>query len=248
MAKSNHQGQPLLSVTAPVFNEEENIEKVLTYWDELLSAAGVDSEIVVTNDGSTDDTARILSVLRETIPRLKVVTRERNQGYGKALSTAISHSQGEWVVTIDSDGQFDLRDSIPLLRTALAENLDGVTGYRGKKKDTLFRVFADRALNIIVRTLFGVNYRDTNCALKVIKGDFLRQVNIEARGYPAPTEILIKLNRLGANVSEGRVTHTERTAGLSKLKPFQTSVNFLKFLIYLKLKIYLYKTKVIHSL
>ncbi len=248
MALGNDRNQPLLSVTAPVFNEEDNIERVLTYWDEVFKSAEIDGEIVITNDGSTDKTAGILQGLQEKIPRLRVVAHKQNGGYGRALSSAIRNSCGQWVVTIDSDGQFDLKDSIPLLTQALAEDLDGVTGYRGKKQDTLFRVFADRALNVIVRALFGIKYRDTNCALKVVKGDFLRQVNIEARGYPAPTETLIKLNRLGARIGEGRVTHLERVGGLSKLKPFQTSINFLKFLVYLKFKIYLYRTKVIHSL
>ncbi len=248
MVRTDQEGQPFLSVTAPVFNEQDNIEKVLIYWNEVLDDLELSTEIVLTNDGSTDDTPQILARLKAAMPRLVVVTHERNHGYGKALTDAIQHSRGKWVVTIDSDGQFDLKDCIPLLRTALSDNLDGVTGYRTKKKDTLFRVFADRVLNWIVRLVFGVSYRDTNCALKVIKGDFLRQINIEARGYPAPTEVCIKLTRLGAALGEAGVSHAERAGGLSKLRPFQTGVNFLKFLTYLKFKIYLYNQKVIHSL
>ena len=248
IVKTDQEEQPFLSVTAPVFNEQDNIEEVLIYWNEVLDDLDLSSEIVLTNDGSTDDTRQILARLRAAMPRLVVVTHERNHGYGKALTDSIQHSRGQWVVTIDSDGQFDLKDCIPLLHMALSDSLDGVTGYRTKKKDTLFRVFADRVLNWIVRLFFGVNYRDTNCALKVIKGDFLRQINIEARGYPAPTEVCIKLTRLGAKLGEEGVSHAERAGGLSKLRPFQTSVNFLKFLTYLKFKIFLYNQKVIHSL
>lgn len=248
MATTDHESRPFLSVTAPVFNEQANIEQVLLYWNEVLDAVELPSEIVLTNDGSTDNTPQILARVRDAIPRLAVVTHESNHGYGKALTDAIQHSRGQWVVTIDSDGQFDLKDCIPLLRMALSDNLDGVTGYRNKKKDTYFRVFADRALNWIVRAFFGVKFRDTNCALKVIKGDFLRQINIEARGYPAPTELCIKLTRLGAKLGEAGVSHAERAGGMSKLRPFQTSVNFLKFLTYLRFKIYLYNQKVLHNL
>jgi len=61
MTLANDRNQPLLSVTAPVFNEEDNIERVLTYWDEVFKSAEIDGEIVVTNDGSTDNTASAMS-------------------------------------------------------------------------------------------------------------------------------------------------------------------------------------------
>ncbi len=237
-----------LSVVAPVYNEEENIENVVSYWNKVLDSAEFASEIVLTNDGSTDNTASILARLQKELPRLKVVSFERNGGYGKALTTSIQASSGEWVVTLDSDGQFDLKEYAGLLDKALSEGLDGVTGYRKKKEDTRFRVFADRTLNLIVRTMFRVRFRDTNCALKLIKGSFIRRTNIEARGYPAPTELTVKLCKIGASIGEMGITHIERQGGLSKLNPFAVSINFLKFLFYLRFKIYLYDKKIIHTL
>ena len=74
------------------------------------------------------------------------------------------------------------------------------------------------------------------------------KVQIEARGYPAPTEIVAKLSVLGAKIGEDAVRRVERSGGLSKLRPFRTAMNFLKFLVYLKLKINLYQNKVLHSL
>ena len=240
--------QVFLSIVAPVYNEEENIENILTYWDSLLESANGGTEIVVTNDGSTDKTLGILSELQKQIKKLRVITHDQNYGYGRALSTAIGGSTGEWVVTIDSDGQFDLKDYKALLDKAQSEKLDGVTGFRLKKEDTLIRVVADRVLNLIVRNMFKIKFTDTNCALKVLRGDWIRKINIEARGYPAPTEIVVKLLKLGAKLGEGGVSHKKRPVGLSKLKPFQTGVNFLRFLLYLRIKINLYHKKIIHSL
>jgi len=237
-----------LSVVAPIYNEEENIENVLTYWTTLLDPANFESEIVVTDDGSTDKTSEILSKLQTKIKRLKVITHDQNYGYGRALSTAIHGARGEWIVTIDSDGQFDLKDYKVLLEKAQSEKLDGVNGFRLRKKDTLFRVIADRALNLIVRSMFKIKLRDTNCALKVLKGEWIQKINIEARGYPAPTEIVVKLFKLGAKFGEAGVNHIERQAGLSKLRPFQTGIIFLWFLFFLRLKIHLYNKKIIHSL
>lgn len=237
-----------LSVVAPVFNEEENIEKVIRYWDSVLDSAGFSSEIVVTNDGSGDKTADILAILQKDIPRLKVITHEINGGYGRALLTSILHSSGQWVLTIDSDGQFDVKDYKGLLDKVKNEQLDGVTGFRKKKQDTFIRVLGDRVLNQIVRFMFNIQFRDTNCALKLIKGDLIRNISLEARGYPIPTEIVIKLSVLGAKLGETGVTHFEREGGLSKLNPVQTGINFLRFLLYMKTKIRLYNKKILRML
>jgi len=236
----------LLSVVAPVYNEEDNIERVLRYWDEYLSKQEFDSEIIVTNDGSKDRTEAILERLSREIQRLRVFTFETNLGYGRALSNSISHSRGQYVVTLDSDGQFDLADLGALLRELKAKDLDMVTGYRRKKNDTLFRVLADRILNILVRVLFGLKLKDTNCALKLCKGEILRAFPIEALGYPTPTEILIKAGFLGAKIGEVEVAHLERKGGLSKLKPLKTGLDMIKFFIYLKYKLYLGKKRIIN--
>jgi glycosyltransferase involved in cell wall biosynthesis len=238
----------LLSVVAPVFNEEENIEDVLRYWNEVLDNAGFTSEIVLTNDGSKDKTAEILADLRKEMSRLKVITHETNGGYGRALSTSIKNSSGEWVATIDSDGQFDLKEYKILLDKAQTENLDGVTGFRKKKQDTFIRVYGDRVLNKIVRLMFNVQFKDTNCALKLLKGNLIRSINLEAKGYPTPTEIIIKSSVLGAKLGESGITHAEREGGLSKLNPVATGINFLRFLFYLKMKIGLYNKKILNIL
>lgn len=237
-----------LSVAAPVFNEEKNIEQVIRYWNGILDSAAFISEIVVTNDGSTDKTLSILTRLKKEIPRLKIVNHEKNCGYGQALTSAIRNTSGELIVMLDSDGQFDLKEYELLLNKAVKEKLDGVTGFRKKKKDTIMRVLLDRILNLIIRIFFHIQFRDTNCALKLIKGDIIRRIDLEAKGYPTPTEIVVKLSTIGARLGEVGITHTEREAGISKLKPFKTAVNFLRFLLYLKLKVLLYNKNIIYKL
>lgn len=234
-----------LSVAAPVYNEEDNIEGVLKYWDAILDSAEFPSEIVLTDDGSTDGTPAVLERLEAEIPRLRVLTLDRNMGYGRAISNSIYATTGLWVVTIDSDGQFDLREFSRLIEKAVGEGLDAVIGYREKKQDSLFRVVADRVLNLIVRALFWVSFTDTNCALRVVKGEFLRRMEIESRGYSAPTEIVIKLNEMGASMAEAPVTHSERKGGESKLGAFTTTINFLRFLFYLRKKRALYRSGII---
>jgi len=205
-------------------------------------------EIVVTNDCSKDGTGEILARLQEIYPNLVIVTHfEKNQGYGRALSDAIAASRGEWVATIDSDGQFAPGDLPSMLQKAL-DNVDCVAGYRMKKKDSFLRVFADRGLNFIVRTLFGIPHRDTNCALKLVRGDILRNLTIETNGFQTPTEIVLKLNALGYRMVESGVTHRAREEGKSKLKVIRTSLDFLRFLFYLRTKINLYRRGILARL
>jgi glycosyltransferase involved in cell wall biosynthesis len=239
---------PELSIVAPVYNEAEGIEQVVQYWVKVLQENAAKAEIVLANDGSTDRTLEILENLSQKIPLLKVVSYTPNRGYGYALKTAIRASKGQWVITLDSDGQFDLADFPSLLRLQNEQQLDFVTGYRMKKKDNLFRVIADRSLNLIVRTMFSVSLKDTNCAMKLIRGDLARTLNIEARGYPTPTEITIKLITLGAKAAETGVHHLERLQGQSKLKFFRTSISFFRFLFYLRKKVRLYKAGILQTL
>ncbi len=237
-----------ISVVAPAYNEQDNIENVVRHWESVLECCDYTSEIVITNDGSSDKTLEILHQLAKEFANLRIVNSEANCGYGAALSKAIYASKGEYVVTIDSDGQFELSDHRSLFEVCLENNLDAVTGYRMGKKDTLMRVIADRILNIIVRVLLGLKFKDTNCALKLVKGDMIRKMNIEAKAYPTPTEILIKLKELGANVGEEGVRHNEREGGKSHLKFFKTGMNMLGFLIYMRWKLNLKRRKIIDKI
>lgn len=237
--------RPRISVAAPCYNEAEGIEAVVTEWDAVLATGAQPSEIVLCNDGSTDGTGAVLDRLQTRFPRLRVVHNAQNGGYGRALSSAIAATRGTYVVTIDSDGQFDLADAFTLVEELERGGYDGVTGWRMGKKDSVFRVLADRCMHLIVRVLFGTRLRDTNCAIKVVKGDLLRALRIEARGYPTPTEICLRLEARGARLGEHGVTHRERVAGFSKLHPFRTAWSFLRFLLYLRTKLKLHRAGII---
>jgi glycosyltransferase involved in cell wall biosynthesis len=238
-------GTVVLSITAPSYNERENIEKMVTYWESVFVRDGIQGEIVIGEDGSTDGTKDILRQLQGKWDNLVVVDHPSNQGYGYALSSAIAASHGEYVLTIDSDGQFDAGE-YTLLWSEMDQGYDVVTGYRRSKQDNLVRVIADRVLNLIIRVLFGLPLRDTNCALKLFKGDVARRLTVEARGYPTPTELLVRAQTLGYRIGETGITHYERAGGQSKLKALRTSWHMLLFLAYLKYKQILFRANVIN--
>jgi len=145
-------------------------------------------EIVVTNDCSRDKTGEILARLQETIPGLVWSRIWKKSGIWACAIGRDRGVAGEMVATIDSDGQFDPGD-LPGLLALIADDVDCVAGYRRRKKDSAMRVFADRGLNAIVRAMFGIKHRDTNCAFKLVRGNVIRSMTIETNGYQTPTEI-----------------------------------------------------------
>lgn len=238
----------MISIAAPVYNEEACIEGVVREWEAILSRLGISSEIVLCNDGSTDATASILERLQTELPCLRVVGGKVNRGYGHALATAIQACRGRYIITIDSDGQFDLADLDAFWKALSNSSPDGIVGYRIRKQDSWLRVFADRALHLMVRLLFGTRLRDTNCALKMIRRECLQALRLEATGYPFPTEIALKLEASGAKLVELPVRHREREAGESKLKVWRTGWRMFFFLLYLRLRFALFRARIIQEL
>jgi hypothetical protein len=149
---------------------------------------------------------------------------------------------------LDSDGQFDLADYPPMLKKLEDEQLDVVTGYRIRKQDSLVRVLADRVLNLIVRVMFGLKQKDTNCALKVFKGNIIRDMRIEARTWSTPTEIMIRLNEAGCKVGEVGIVHHEREGGNTKLGVLKAGFGMLSFLLYMRFKLRLYRKRIINKI
>lgn len=239
---------PYLSIIAPAYNEEEIIADTIKDWASFVKKEKIDGEIVVCNDGSKDKTGEILLKLQKKYPLLVVCENNPNRGYGAAVANAVKHARGELIMTLDSDGQFGIGAYKKLHRKLKSGNYSFVTGYRFRKKDSFARVVADRVFNVIMRIIFGLQFRDTNCAQKLYKAEVIKKINIEAHGYPVPTEIMVKSAELGGKIGEVGVTHYERTKGASKLNIYKTSIDVLKFLVYLRFKLHAYRKRIIHSL
>ncbi|MDD5422978.1 MAG: glycosyltransferase family 2 protein, partial [Candidatus Omnitrophica bacterium] len=181
-----------ISIVMPAYNEEQNIEKTVKKCAHLLDSLAVKGEVVVTDDGSVDRTKEILSGLKGKMANLVVVEHKENKGYGASLNDAIIASKGDLIVSIDSDGQFDI-DELPLLLDRYMEGHPIVAGFRKEKKDSFFKVFADRCMNLMVNMMFGLRLRDSNCAFKLYERDIIKPVKVESMGFSAPTEIMVKL-------------------------------------------------------
>jgi glycosyltransferase involved in cell wall biosynthesis len=228
---------PAVSICAPAYDEEECIEGVVRDWLAMLDRARIDGEVVVTDDGSRDHTPEILARLAAEDPRVHVAGGRVNEGYGRALRTAIATARGDFVVTIDADGQFDPADVPRLMERQREGDYDLVTGYRVKKRDTILRVAADHALRRLVRGLFGLHARDPNCALKLVRRSWLVTADLDADGYPTPTEIMVRAHHDGLRIAEIAVAHRAREGGATKLRLVRTALDATRFLLALRLRL-----------
>lgn len=237
----------MVSILMPAYNEEQNIERVVRKCIKTLKDLNLKGEVIVTNDGSIDKTQSILTDLEEEFGNLVTIHHSKNKGYGQALNNSIKASRGDIVVTIDSDGQFDIGE-LPLLLDLYKQGNKIVAGYRKEKKDSAIKVFANKVLILLTNCMFGLKLRDCNSAFKLYEASALKSFKIESTGYPTPTEIMVKLKTLGYSFVEVGITHTYRQGGKSALGLIKTTLNMLIFLFYLRLKVSLFRRRIINSI
>ena len=200
-----------LSLILPAFNEEANIDAVVHDSLATLPAFADMYEIIVVDDGSRDRTGEIVARLAAGNDRVRLVSHGRNRGYGAALTSGFGTSTGDFVMFMDADRQFDIRDL--RLLVPFAGEYDIVAGFRMERNDPLHRRVLAEIFNVSVRVLFGVHLRDIDCAFKLFRGDLLRGLSLTAPGALINTEIQAKARRQGATLQQVGVHHYPRVAG-----------------------------------
>ena len=202
-----------LSVVVPVFDEEQNARPLVTGIARAVRPLGVPFEIVVVDDGSRDDTLRVLRELVPEVPELVVVALRRNTGQTLALQAGLDRARGDAVVTMDGDLQNDPED-IPRLLAALEAGADVASGWRRDRQDTLFlRKVPSWIANRLIRLVTGVRIHDQGCSLKAYRGDVVRELDLYGDMHRF---IAILTMPVGASIVEVPVRHHARVAGESK--------------------------------
>ncbi|MDD4910409.1 MAG: glycosyltransferase family 2 protein [Candidatus Omnitrophica bacterium] len=206
-------GFKILSVVMPVYNEKDNIEECLERLNSVLTGLGSSFEVICVDDGSTDGTNEILSVLAKKYPYMRVLQFKKNFGQTAALSAGFDHAKGDLIVTLDSDLQNKPED-IPALIKAMGAGYDVVCGWRRKRRDKLItRRIPSRIANSIISFVTGIKLHDYGCTLRAYRAELVKQVKLYGemhRFIPA----LLGWN--GAVIAEVEVDHAARTRGRSK--------------------------------
>jgi len=206
-----------VSVFFPTYNEEGNIERSVAGALTALEAAGVEHEVIVVNDASTDRTAEIADRLAAADPRVRVVHLPRNLKLGGALKAGFAASRMDLVFYTDADNPIDFADMTAAFPLVGPGGVDVVTGYRLNRDETLKRKVYSRAYNWLINFLFGFRFRDINFSFKLFRREVLERIELGATGSFIDAEILIEARMAGFTIEEVGVRYFPRTAGVSTL-------------------------------
>lgn len=201
-----------LSVIIPVYNEEDNIEKLYTELKSVLESIGRMYEIIFINDASTDGSLKFLNKIAENDEKVEVIDFQRNYGQTAALSAGISKSIGEIIIPMDGDGQNDPKD-IPKLIKKIEEGYSVVSGWRKNRKDSLIRVLPSRIANNIIAKAMGIKIHDNGCSLKAYSREVIKGIQLYGEMHRF---ISVYAAWSGGKICEVVVNHRERKHGKSK--------------------------------
>jgi glycosyltransferase involved in cell wall biosynthesis len=224
-----------LSVFFPCYNEQDVLaeltEKTISVLDNLCR----DYEVIIVNDGSTDETAQIADGLALKYPPVRVVHHDKNKGYGSALASGFDAARKELVFYTDGDGQFDICELVKLFEPI--KSCDIVSCYRQNREDNFIRKVNAFCWNKLVCLIFKIKIKDIDCAFKLYRKEIFEKISIESSGALVDTEILVKAYRNGRKITQIPVRHYPRKSGSSSGADIKVILLAFKELFKLRKKI-----------
>ena len=205
-----------LSVFFPAYNDAPSIPVLIDATFAILKEWADDYEVIVVDDGSRDETPLRLAELQRVYgERLRVITHERNRGYGGALRSGFEAARKDWVFYTDGDGQYDVGE-LPLLLARLAPRIGLVNGYKLERQDPWQRIWIGRVYNAFARALFRIRLRDIDCDYRLIRRDLLEDIALRSTSGTICVELVRKLELSGCGIAEVGVHHYPRLHGRSQ--------------------------------
>jgi glycosyltransferase involved in cell wall biosynthesis len=200
------------SVVIPLYNEEESLRDLTEQLKVVLTRLGGRYEIIYIDDGSTDNSFRVLRDLHFKNKRIKVIRFRRNYGKSAALMVGFQKAQGEFVITLDADLQDDPAE-IPNLVKQIRAGFDVVSGWKKKRHDPITKIIPSKFFNFVTSLATGIKIHDFNCGLKAYRKDVVKSVNVygELHRY-----IPALAHWQGFRIGEVPVQHRARKFGKSK--------------------------------
>jgi dolichol-phosphate mannosyltransferase len=204
-----------VSLVFPVRNESFMIEMTLRNYLSELQPRIPDFELIVAEDGSTDDTKAVLERLEKELP-IRLFIGGEPKGYQKAVIDAVSFAEKEWVFIVDSDYQFAAIDFWRL--EPMRDRYDVILGMKAPRKDPWYRVWLSWGYNFLLRWFFAVPYRDMDTGFRLIRRKALRELMPEVRQMTFFTaEFVIRAHYAGYKIVEVPVPHYERKIGATSI-------------------------------
>lgn len=196
-----------LSVIIPVYNEKDSIEKIIN----TVKSVPVDKEIIVVDDFSKDGTRDKLA----TIPDIKLILHEKNQGKGSAIRSGAKHATGDIIIIQDADLEYNPFDYPRLLRAFTSEKIGAVFGsrFKGKSQFLFLSKLANYFLTTLTNLMYSGHITDMETCYKMVRRNIMLELNLTAHRFEIEPEITAKLLRKKICIAEVPINYLARTEG-----------------------------------
>jgi glycosyltransferase involved in cell wall biosynthesis len=223
----------LLSVMVPAFNEERTLDVIL---DHVLEQPEV-GEVIAVDDGSTDDTWRIMQRFAARDPRVRAIRQDANQGKGAALRRAITELSKPFALVQDADLEYDPRDYPLLLQPLIEGRADVVYGVRGFSGQTAFSfwfVVGNKGVTLTTNVLFDCYISDMESGYKVLRTDLWQRLNLRGSRFDIEPDITARTLRLGYRIHEVPIRYYARSRQEGKKLTWRDGVRAFGTLVRLR--------------
>ncbi|MDX5346603.1 MAG: glycosyltransferase family 2 protein [Hymenobacteraceae bacterium] len=203
-----------ITVVIPLLNEEESLPELTRWINRVMTANGYSYEVILVDDGSTDNSWNVIRELSEVDPAIKAIRFNRNYGKSAALNVGFKKAAGEVVITMDADLQ-DSPEEIPDLYNMIkVQRFDLVSGWKKKRFDPLSKTIPTKLFNAATRKMSGIQLHDFNCGLKAYNSEVIKSIDVygEMHRYIPVIAKWHGFTRIGEKV----VQHQERKYGHTK--------------------------------
>lgn len=204
-----------LSIVFPCCNDQRAIEEIVKKAARLIPNICSSYEIIVVNDGSTDDSKAVLGKLQQHIPFLHVITHDKNKGYGASLRDGFRNAKKEFIFYTDGDGQYDVGELSKLI-TAFDKDTDMVSGFKLWRSDAWYRKVIGTMYNQFVKALFGLTIKDVDCDFRLFRRKILEGLLFRVTSGAFDAELIKKLQDRNVRIKEIGVHHYPRKFGQSQ--------------------------------
>ena len=215
-----------ISVVVPLYNEEESLPELTDWIRRVMHANNFSYEIILVDDGSKDNSWKVVEHLKKSHDQIKAIKFRRNYGKSAALNVGFAAAEGDVVITMDADLQ-DSPDEIPELYDRIVnQGADLVSGWKQKRYDPLTKTIPTKLFNAVTRGVSGIhNLHDFNCGLKAYKKDVVKSIEVygEMHRY---IPVIAKWAGF-SNIQEQVVQHYPRKYGTTKFGPGRFVKGFL---------------------
>lgn len=209
-----------ISIVVPIFNEKDNVTELHKEIKQTCDANGYKYEIILIDDGSTDGTYQIA----KNLSPVKYIRLRKNFGQTAAMDAGIKEAKYKYIVTMDGDRQNDPNDIPNLIKHLEDNDLDIVSGWRRRRKDTIIKKFTSRGANFLRKIIINDGIHDSGCSLKIYKKECFNSISLYGEMHRfIPALLRIK----GFKIGEIEVNHRPRTAGKTKYNWKRTVKGFI---------------------